>query len=111
MENLPQLCAQTMRRNHRIKETAMTRVTLALATAAVIALIDARPASAGRYEGPWCAYMATGFDYYVSRCDLPNYEACRNEIMATPGTWCTENPRYQGPSASPSRTKRRQPRY
>jgi hypothetical protein len=102
--NMPQLCARLTNR-HRIRVSKMKG--LALAAVALVALIEANPASAG-YEG---AYMNTGFDFYTRRCDLPNYEACRNEIMATAGTWCTQNPRYRGPTDQPSRTKRQKPRY
>jgi hypothetical protein len=45
-------------------------------------------------EGPWCAYESVGHDSYSSRCDLPSYEACRDWIRASPGTWCTQNPRF-----------------
>lgn len=87
----------------------MRKMTLALAAIAAAALMQTQPASA-QWEGPWCAYMSTGFDFYTARCDLPNYEACRAEITATPGTWCTQNPRYRGPEPS-SRVKRQKPRY
>jgi hypothetical protein len=72
----------------------MKRIALAFAVVAVTAPIEAPPAHA--YEGPWCAYMTAGRDYYTYRCDLPNYEACRAEIAATPGTWCTQNPHFPG---------------
>ena len=78
---------------------------LALAAVAVIALIDARPADA--YEGPWCAYMMAGRDYYTYRCDLPNYEACRAEMGGLPGTWCTQNPRFPGYYAEPAKVKKK----
>lgn len=88
----------------------MRKTTLLLGAVAAFALAEAKPVQA--YEGPWCAYMSTGFDFYTSRCDLPTYEACRAEIQATPGTWCTQNPRYRGPVGGPSRSNRKpQPRY
>ena len=46
------------------------------------------------YEGPWCAYEASGSNSHATRCDLPNYEACRDWIRSQAGTWCTQNPRY-----------------
>jgi hypothetical protein len=84
------------------------RITLAAAVLAVTALADTGPSHA--YEGPWCAYMTAGRDYYDRRCDLPNYEACRAEIAATPGTWCTQNPRYVGPPERPVRLKKKRQR-
>ena len=83
----------------------MTKIALAFAAIALAALAEARPAKA--YEGPWCAYMMAGYDYYTYRCDLPNYEACRQEIAATPGTWCTENPRWRGPVGQPKVKRKR----
>lgn len=88
----------------------MSKIMLALAAIAAAVLVDARPGRAYVGEGPWCAYSATGHDYYRSRCDLPNYEACRAEIMATAGTWCTENPYYRGPAERPARIKRQKVR-
>src|SRR5688572_6114597 len=87
-------------------EDAMKRITLALTALAMTALIDARPSQA--YDGPWCAYMLAGHDYYTYRCDLPNYEACRAEIAATPGTWCTQNPRFAGYYGQPIKAKKKQ---
>ena len=84
------------------------KMILALAAVAAVSTSGAKPSQAA-YQGPWCAYMSLGLEFYSERCDLPNYEACRNEIMGTPGTWCTQNPRYRGP-VQPSRTKRK-PRY
>jgi hypothetical protein len=84
----------------------MKKITVLLAAMALGALIDARPGHA-YYEGPWCAYMSTGFDSYDRRCDLPNYQACQAEIAATPGTWCTQNPRYLGPVAKPKVRRKR----
>ena len=54
--------------------------------------------------------MTAGRDMYDRRCDLPNYEACRAEIAATPGTWCTQNPRYVGPAERPARVKKKRQR-
>ena len=84
------------------------RIVLAFAALAVTAIADVRPGHA--YEGPWCAYMTAGHDMYDRRCDLPNYEACRAEIIATPGTWCTQNPRYVGPAERPARVKKKKQR-
>ena len=84
------------------------RITLAVAVLAVTALAEARPSHA--YEGPWCAYMTVSRDMYDRRCDLPNYEACRAEIAATPGTWCTQNPRYIGQSARSTKAKKKKKR-
>jgi hypothetical protein len=91
-----------------IKDAAMKRMVLALAALASAALIDAQPGQA--YEGPWCAYMTAGRDYYTYRCDLPNYEACRAEIAATPGTWCTQNPHFPGYYAKPGKVKKKRAR-
>ncbi len=91
----------------------MTRIALASATIATLMLADMRPSEA-YYEGRWCAYMSAGRDFYTSRCDLPNYEACRAEMNAAPGTWCTQNPRYVGPPEQPARlskSKKRQTAY
>jgi hypothetical protein len=70
----------------------MRKTMIGALTAAVT--VCAQPSQA--YEGPWCAYMLAGRDFYTSRCDLPNYEACRAEMAGLPGTWCTENPRFPG---------------
>ena len=78
--------------------------TVAVGVVVAAALIDARPSQA--YQGPWCAYMTLSRDMYEGRCDLPNYAACQAEIAATPGTWCTENPRYRGPVGQPKKVKR-----
>ena len=66
--------------------------------------IGAQPASA-RYEGPWCAHMSVGKGFIDNRCDMASYEMCHAEIMATPGTWCTQNPYYRGPASEPRRRK------
>jgi hypothetical protein len=87
-----------------------TALSLLLPVLAAASLADARPAQAQAYEGPWCAYMLAGRDVYTSRCDLPNYAACQQEIFATPGTWCTQNPRYRGPAETPARVKKKQKR-
>lgn len=85
----------------------MKRMALTFAAAAFAALIDAPPGHA-YYEGPWCAYMNAGRDFYTSRCDLPNYQACRAEMGGLPGTWCTQNPRFRGPVERPLRVKKKQ---
>ena len=77
------------------------RKILSIGALAAAALCVAQPSQA--YEGPWCAYMSAGQDFYTSRCDLPNYEACRAEMGGLPGTWCTQNPRYAGPPEHLSR--------
>jgi hypothetical protein len=83
----------------QIEEATMRKITLALAAVAAAALAEAQSAEAqASYQGPWCAYMMAGRDFYTSRCDLPNYKACQQEIAATPGTWCTENPFWRGPA-------------
>jgi hypothetical protein len=82
----------------------MKWIILTIGVLAVTALIEAQPSFA-YYEGPWCAYKR-GSRGASSRCDLPNYEACRTEIRATPGSWCTENPRYVAAAAQPRKTKR-----
>ena len=84
----------------------MKRIMLAIV--AVTSLTAAKSAHA--YEGPWCAYMAAGRDFYTSRCDLANYEACRAEIFATPGTWCTQNPRFAGFAKQPVKMKKKRVR-
>ena len=87
----------------------MRKITLALAAVAAAALAEAQSAEAqASYQGPWCAYMMAGRDFYTSRCDLPNYKACQQEIAATPGTWCTENPYWRGPVGH-RKVKRKRP--
>jgi hypothetical protein len=83
----------------------MTRMTLLAVALATAALVDVRPSEA-RYNGPWCAHMSMGRDFVENRCDMPSYEACRAEIFATPGTWCTENPYYVAPARA-SQTRRK----
>ena len=77
---------------NKIDNVPMKRIALTIRTLAFAALIEAQPSYAS--EGPWCAYETVGPGSISSRCDLPNYEACRAWIRATPGTWCTQNPRY-----------------
>jgi hypothetical protein len=76
--------------------------------AMMFALLLATQTSEAR-EGPWCAYEKGGLDFVARRCDLPNYEACRAWIHASPGTWCTQNPYYGwdgGSSVQKSRSRR-----
>ena len=84
------------------------RKILSIGALAAAALCVAQPSQA--YEGPWCAYMSAGRDFYTSRCDLPNYEACRAEMGGMPGTWCTQNPRYAGPPEHLSRAVKKKKR-
>lgn len=72
----------------------MQRTALTIGVLALALLVNPPPVEA-YYEGPWCAYMKAGRDFITSRCDLRTYEACRAEIFATPGAWCTENPYYR----------------
>ena len=39
--------------------------------------------------------------------DLPNYEACRAWLRSQPGTWCTQNPRFQSVGPPHHRTRSR----
>jgi len=84
------------------------RTSAAIGLLALAAMLPATPAQA--YEGPWCAYQMDGRDFYTSRCDLPNYEACRAEIFGLGGTWCTQNPRYRGPAEMPVRAGKKKKR-
>ncbi len=84
------------------------RKSIAIGLLTAAAMLPLSPAQA--YEGPWCAYMIDGRDSYTGRCDLPNYEACRAEIAATGGTWCTQNPRYRGPAEMPVRAGKKKKR-
>ena len=45
----------------------------------------------------------------ISKCDLPSYEACRAEMSARGGTYCTENPYYwwNARNAPPRKPQRR----
>ncbi|CAN0357375.1 unnamed protein product [Phaeothamnion confervicola] len=54
-----------------------------------------------RYEGPWCAHRNLGRGFIENRCDMPSYEACRQEINSSPGTWCTQNPYFVPANAAP----------
>jgi hypothetical protein len=84
----------------------MKRVTLSTGALAFATLVAVQPSHA--VEGPWCAYESLGMAGENSRCDLPNYDACRAWISATPGTWCTQNPRYvAGAQQQRGRTPRR----
>jgi hypothetical protein len=84
----------------------MMRNTLTAGALALPMLIGAQPAQA-YYDGPWCAYERGGKGVISSRCDLQTYEACRAWMNASPGTWCTQNPRYQVAEKSPRRKARR----
>ena len=88
----------------------MKKITLTVGALALAVLIDARPSQGQAYEGPWCAWQRGGDGAYATRCDLTTYEACRAWINASPGTWCTENPRYRGPVGQPGRTNRQRAR-
>jgi hypothetical protein len=80
----------------------MIRVMSSTGALALAVLAAIQPSHA--IEGPWCAYESMGVDAHETRCDPPNYEACRAWINASPGTWCTQNPRYV-PSAQPPRSR------
>ena len=83
-----------MKRSIRLTSAMMLALPLSTQT------IEAR-------EGPWCAYERGGVGFEISRCDLPNYEACRAWINAAPGSWCTQNPRYNWDGgAQKSRSRR-----
>jgi hypothetical protein len=43
----------------------------------------------------------------ISKCDIPNYEACRNQMRAVGGSYCTENPYYYWRASPEPATKRR----
>ena len=81
------------------------KTTLIAGALALVALADAQPGHA-YYDGPWCAYERGGKGVISSRCDLRSYEACRAWMNASPGTWCTENPRYRV-AEQPARRKTR----
>lgn len=66
-------------------------VFLAVVTSAVCFGGGARSA---QIEGPWCVHMSLGRAGLISKCDLPSYEACRDEMRAMGGTYCTQNPWY-----------------
>ena len=86
----------------------MKNASLKIGMLIAVISIEIQPGHA--VEGPWCAYELMGGDAYASRCDLPNYEACRAWINATSGTWCTQNPRYVPTQRSPGRSQRQRTR-
>ena len=82
---------------------------LALLAALAAASWIGTEAKAAQIEGPWCMHQSLGRAGLISKCDLPSYEACRAEMRAMGGTYCTQNPWYawnvrQEP---PRRAKRR----
>ena len=84
----------------------MQRIAMTIGVLALATLIDVPP-SAAYSEGPWCGYTRAGRSAFSSRCDLRTYEACRAWINAQPGSWCTQNPRFQV-AEKPARRKARQ---
>lgn len=86
----------------------MQKIALTIGALALAALIDAQPSQA-YYDGPWCGYTKGGRGSYSTRCDLRSYEACRTWIHAQPGSWCTQNPRFQV-AEKPARSKARHTR-
>jgi hypothetical protein len=79
------------------------RLALLLPVLAAASIGSAQPSLAS-YEGPWCAYRQLGGGFIERNCGMVNYEQCRANIFATPGTWCTQNPWYV-PSPAPVRRK------
>ena len=60
----------------------------------VVALTGAGPAQA-YFDGPWCAVFTTGSSSVSERCDMPNFEACRQEAQFFgPTAFCRQNSRY-----------------
>jgi hypothetical protein len=86
----------------------MRRLVLAYGVAALAATAMFAPqASAGvLYEGPWCMHEVMGRGGVISKCDIPNYEACRAQMRGMGGTYCTQNPYYNWQAAAEP-TKRR----
>lgn len=72
----------------------MKSLCTAMALTAAALLAGLQPVSAQR-EGPWCAHIGIGDDFYIERCDMLSYEMCRTEIFAQGGAYCTQNPRYR----------------
>ena len=61
--------------------------------AATLLFAGAQPSFAV-IDGPWCMHMTLGRGTVINRCDMPSYEACRAEMRAMGGTYCTQNPYY-----------------
>ena len=85
----------------------MRKAFLLLTAPILLSIGSAQPASAQRIEGPWCAHHQMGGGFIERNCGMMNYEQCRANIFATPGTWCTQNPWYVPPQQGPSRRKAR----
>jgi hypothetical protein len=67
-------------------------IPLALAAATVL---DSRPSQA-YYEGPWCAVSSFGRAGAIERCDFPNFELCRREVVTGNRGFCRQNARWPG---------------
>jgi hypothetical protein len=82
------------------------RISLLLAAVVLAPIALAEPSHA-RIEGPWCAHRQMGGGFIERNCGMMNYEQCRANIFATPGTWCTQNPWYVAPQTQPRRKAKR----
>jgi hypothetical protein len=81
-------------------------IVVALA-AAIFSVI--RPS--GAYEGPWCAGTNRGGGTFVYDCSMRTLEQCIPEVIAGNRGFCSPNPNYRGPEASPPRGKRKRYHY
>jgi hypothetical protein len=86
----------------------MQFVLIVVAIAAAILFII-RPS--GAYEGPWCAGTNRGGGTFVCDCSMRTLEQCIPEVIAGNRGFCSPNPNYRGPEASPPRGKRKRYHY
>jgi Protein of unknown function (DUF3551) len=76
---------------------------------AVALLLDVRPSQA--YQGPWCAGQNKGGSTFSYNCSMRTLEQCVSEVIAGNRGFCSPNPYYRGPEASPPRGKRQRYYY
>jgi hypothetical protein len=76
----------------------MKKSMLVLAALAATILLGNAPAQA-IYNGPWCGVYSVGLGYH-EKCDYPNFESCRMDIVAGNRGFCRPNGYWQGNSTA-----------
>ncbi len=80
----------------------MTHVAAALA-----ALTALNAGSALAAEGPWCAHITMGHDHVAQRCHFRTFEACRQEVVFEPSSFCVQNPAYNPQTSERPKQRRK----
>jgi hypothetical protein len=76
-----------------------------IALLAVVAITVTVGPSRAEVEGPWCSHESVGGGVIAQRCHFTSEAQCR---QMSPGgsVFCTQNPRYTGPTQSSRREKK-----